>query len=189
MSQVATTVCYQIDEGASQFTVKAFASGLISVVAHSPTFAIREVAGEITFEPGTLAQAAVWVAINPAGLQLKDEVSSEDRKIIDTVMHHEVLESSKYPNITFESRRTAATKLGENLYRVSIVGDLSLHGVRRQVTLHAQTVVGEDTIRAIGDFTILQTDFGMNIISVAGSTLRLKDELKLGFFIIARRRV
>jgi polyisoprenoid-binding protein YceI len=184
----AVMLRYQIDSKASQFTAKAFASGLISVIAHSPTFAIREIAGEVTFEANTVDQASIWMNIDPAGFELKDEVTKEDRKIIDTVMHQEVLESIKYPSISFESKRVSSSKLGENLYRVSIVGDLTLHGVTRPVSLTAQAVIGEDTLRAIGDFTILQTDFGMNIVSVAGSTLRLKDELRLGFFIIARRK-
>ena len=182
-----TLLRYKIDARASQFTVKAFASGLISVVAHSPTFAISEIAGEVTFEANSIDQASVWMNIDPSGLRLKDEVTSEERRIIATVMHQEVLESLKYPSITFESRRVSTTKLGENLYRVAMVGDLTLHGVTRQVSLTAQAVIGEDTLRCIGEFTILQTDFAMNIVSVAGSTLRLKDELRLGFFIIARR--
>lgn len=183
------TIAYQIDARASQFTVKAFASGLISVIAHSPSFAIREIAGEVRVNSPSFADASVWMMINPAGLQLLDEVTQEDSRVINRVMHYEVLESAKYPNISFESRRVTVAKLGENLYRASIVGDLTLHGVTRSVTVYAQTVISEDTIRAIGDFTILQTDFGINIVSVAGSTLRLKDELRMGFFIIARRKL
>jgi polyisoprenoid-binding protein YceI len=184
----AAAVCYQIDARASQFTVKALASGLISVIAHSPTFAIRDIAGEASFEPDSLAQASLWMSANPTGFELKDEVTNDERRVIHRVMHDEVLQSSRYPNISFESRQVSAVKLGENLYRATIVGNLTLHGVTRQITLPAQAAIGDDSIRAIGDFTILQTDFGMNIVSIANSTLRLKDELKLNFFIVARRK-
>jgi|SRR5579863_3566896 len=183
-----STACYAIDSRASQFTVKAFASGLISVVAHSPTFAIREISGEAIFEPESMAHASMRMTADPLGMELKDETSGDERRAILKVMHQEVLESSRYPSIVFQSRRINAAKLGDHLYLSTIEADLSLHGITRQVTLTAQTVVGDDTMRAIGDFTIQQTDFAMNIVSIANSTLRLKDELKFNFFIVARRK-
>ena len=33
---------YRIDPGRSRFTVQAFATGLLSAFAHSPTFAVRD---------------------------------------------------------------------------------------------------------------------------------------------------
>jgi hypothetical protein len=49
-------------------------------------------------------------------------------------------------------------------------------------------MAGEDTLKAQGSFSILQPDYGLKIASVAGGTLKLKDELKCAYFIIARRR-
>jgi hypothetical protein len=42
----ATALRFALDAKVSQFTVHAFASGLASVVAHDPKFAIREFSGE-----------------------------------------------------------------------------------------------------------------------------------------------
>jgi len=50
-----TSVSCAIDPRASQFTVQAFASGLISAVAHSPKIAIREWSADVRFVPDTLA--------------------------------------------------------------------------------------------------------------------------------------
>lgn len=184
----AAKVCYEIDARASQFTVKAFANGLISVIAHSPTFAIRDITGEVIFEPESIAQASLQMIANPLGLELKDEASKDDRRTIQKVMQQEVLESFRYPHIVFQSRRVSAAKLADHLYLATIVGDLSLHGITQPVTMNAQTVVGDETIRAVGEFTILQTSFGINIVSIANSTLTLKNELKFNFFIVARRK-
>ena len=52
--QNGTTVQYAIDPRASQFTVQAFASGLISAVAHSPKIAIRDWSGNVSFVPESL---------------------------------------------------------------------------------------------------------------------------------------
>ena len=53
-------------------------------------------------------------------------------------MNQKVLESSKYPAIVFESTAASAEQLGEGRYQVSINGNLSLHGVTRQVPVTAQ---------------------------------------------------
>ena len=56
-------VRYAIDPKASQFTVQAFASGLISAVAHSPKIAIRGYTADVSFVPATLADAKLKVVI------------------------------------------------------------------------------------------------------------------------------
>ena len=69
-----------------------------------------------------------------------------------------------------------------------IAGDLSLHGVTRPIMIPAYVTLLGDMLRANGDFSILQTDFGMKLASAAGGALKLKDELKLSFDVVARRK-
>jgi hypothetical protein len=42
-------------------------------------------------------------------------------------------------------------------------------------------------LRASGDFSLNQTDYGIKLVSVAGGALKLKDELKFSFEIVAWR--
>ena len=44
------TTRYRIDPGQSRFTVQAFSAGVLSFLGHSPTFAVRNFAGELTAE-------------------------------------------------------------------------------------------------------------------------------------------
>ncbi len=44
-----------------------------------------------------------------------------------------------------------------------------------------------DTLRAQGELTIRQTDFGIKPVSVAGGMLKIKDELKCSFDLLARK--
>jgi polyisoprenoid-binding protein YceI len=74
------------------------------------------------------------------------------------------------------------------MYRVNVSGDLIPHGITRGMALDAQLVVGEDTLRVQSSFSLLQSDFGRKIASVAGGTLKLKDELKSAFFLLGRRQ-
>jgi polyisoprenoid-binding protein YceI len=181
-------VHFAIDAKASLFTVQAFAAGMIAVIAHSPKFAVRDMVGEVQFVPGNMQKASVRLAIKVASLEIMDEVSSSDRREIERVMFDEVLEKSIFPKIEFKSTRVTASRTGESMYRTSISGDLSLHGITRNVDLDAQVVAGEDTLKAQGSFSVLQPDYGLKIASVAGGTLKLREELKCAYFIVGRRQ-
>jgi polyisoprenoid-binding protein YceI len=179
---------FAIDARASLFTVQAFAAGIVAVVAHSPKFAIREMVGEMDFVPETMEKASLQLTINVGSLEIMDEVSAMDRREIERVMFDEVLQKSVYPRIEYKSSRVSASKTGENVFRVNVNGDLTLHGITRGVGLEAQVVAGEDTLRAQGSFTLMQSDYGLRIASVAGGTLKLKDELRCAYFILGRRQ-
>ncbi len=180
-------VRYTFDPKASQLTVHAFASGLVSVVAHNPKFAVQEFSGEAKFDSDTLANASVRMSIKANSLNLQDEVSEYDRREIQRVTFDEVLEVKMFPAIAFESTSVAVSKVSENLYKAKVSGILSLHGQRGEQTFNAQAVIGEDSLRGYGDFTVRQSAFGIRIASIAGGTLKMKDELKIAFFIIARK--
>ena len=179
---------FSIDAAKSLFTVQAFAAGIASVVAHSPKFAIRDVVGDIRFVPGSLQDASVELAISVGSLEILDEVSASERREIERVMFDEVLEKRRYPKVDYKSSSVTSTKVGENMYRLSVKGDLTLHGITRGVPLESQVMVGDDSFRAQGSFAISQLDFGLKIASVAGGTLKIKDELKFAYFILGRRR-
>jgi polyisoprenoid-binding protein YceI len=181
-------VQFAIDARASLFTVQAFASGLVAVIAHSPKFAMREITGEIDFDAEAPIKSFVHVTIKLKSLEIMDEVKASERQEIERVMFNDVLETSVYPVVEFKSTRVGAAKTGESMYRVNVTGTLSLHGLSRGLSFDSQVVAGEDSIRAQGAFSLLQTDFGLKIASVAGGTLKLKDELKFGFFLVARRK-
>jgi polyisoprenoid-binding protein YceI len=180
-------VPFTIDAKASLFTVQAFAAGMVAVVAHSPKFAVRDFSGDISFNPENPERSSVNLSITTGSLEILDEVRASDRREIDRIMFDEVLEKSRYPKITFKSSRVSATIVSENVFRLTVSGDLSLRGATRGMRLDSQIVVGEESLRAQGAFSILQSDYGLKIASVPGGTLTLRDELKCGYFIVARR--
>ena len=186
--QNAVRVQYAIDTRASQFTVQAFASGLISAVAHSPKIAIRGWKGDITFVPDTLADAALKVIIKSGSLEVLDELRESDRRELQRVMYEEVLETRKFPEIVFESSTIGVERLKDNLSRVNVEGKLALHGTTGGHAFFSQVAFGVDSFRAYGEFTLLQSDYGIKIASIAGATLKLQDELKFSFYVVGRKQ-
>ena len=187
MSTAPGIVRFRIDAARSRFTVRAFAGGMLSALGHNPTISIREFSGVAQFVPDTLDSASIRMVIKPDSFTVADDVSDKDRQEIEKKMREEVLETSRYPEITYESTTITSNKIFGFQYRVTINGKLSLHGVTRDHTVIAQVIVSEDRLRASGEFTLRQTDYGIRLVSAAGGTIKLKDELKFSFDIVANR--
>ena len=64
-------------------------------------------------------------------------------------------------------------------------GTLRLHGVEKPVVLHMQVHVEQGDISADGEFSLLQSDYGIGPIKTGGGAVRVKDELKIRFHIVA----
>jgi polyisoprenoid-binding protein YceI len=176
---------YRIDAAESHLTVKAFAGGFLSAFAHDHNIAIRDFGGEAEFTYDTVQPAALRMTIKAGSLSITDKVSASDRQKIEGTMRDEVLEITKYPDIVFKSTGVTATKTGNGQYQARIAGDITLHGVTRPLTLTAQLEFGDKTLRARGAFALKQSSFDIKQVSVAGGTIKVKDELKFSFDILA----
>jgi polyisoprenoid-binding protein YceI len=181
-------VRYAIDPRASQFTVQAFASGLISAVAHSPKIAIRGYTADVSFVPGSLADAKLEVVIDAGKLEVLDELRDTDRRELHRVMKDEVLEIKKFPEVVFESSSIRGDRLQDNLNRVNVEGQLALHGVTNGQSFFSQVAFGVDSFRAYGEFSLLQSDYGIRVASIAEGTLKLRDEIKFSFYVVGRKQ-
>jgi len=184
----AVTVHYAIDKSSSSFTVRAFATGMLSSFGHNPTLAIRNFEGELEFSPDAIGASSLKIQARADSLEVMDDIKSKDRQEMESMMNKSVLETDKYPEISFVSTSVSASTLGENRYQANLNGNLTLHGMTRPVTIPTQVTLMGDMLRAGGQFSLLQTNFGITLVSVAGGTLKLKDELKLAFDIVARKQ-
>ncbi len=155
----AATVRYVIEAKGGNFTVRASAAGLLSVLGHSPTIAIPEFEGEILLNPEAVEQSSLRLVIPAASLTDTDDISEKDRTEINRAMHQEVLESDSYPGIVYECSHLTSSKTGEGQYWVALNGELTLHGVKRTQPVSARVSLNGDKLRAAGDFTIRQSDY------------------------------
>jgi polyisoprenoid-binding protein YceI len=178
---------YKVSASQSRFTVRAFAGGLLSALAHDHTISIREFTGEARFTYGAVEPASLQLTIKADSLAVTDKVSEGDRKKIEDTMRAEVLEVDKHPEITFKSTSISASRVDEGKYQTKISGDLTLHGTTRNITFDTFVTFYEASLRAQGQFSIKQSSYGIKPVSVAGGTIKVKDELKFSFDIVANR--
>lgn len=185
----ATTVRYLINSKGSTFNVRAFATGMLSTFGHSPTIAIPDFKGEVQFASSALEDASVRLVIQATSLAVTDDISNKDRQEIERQMHNDVLEVDSHPEIVYECPRVSSVQqISEGSYSVSMNGELTLHGVTRSQPVAARVTMKGEVLRAIGDFSILQSDYEIRPASAVGGTIKLKDELKLSFNISARKQ-
>jgi polyisoprenoid-binding protein YceI len=181
-------VRFLIDAVASRFTVQAFAAGLLSSLGHNPTMGIRDFDGEMECEPETYEKALVRVTVRTNAMEVLDEMKSDDRKKIEQEMYENVLEVNRFPVAVFESKEITIQKLSADLLRAQVKGDLSFHGNTQAHSFDAR-VTGIGTIlRIFGEFSLRQSEYGIKPFSFAGGALRLKDDLKFSFELVARKQ-
>jgi polyisoprenoid-binding protein YceI len=184
----ASTVRYIIESKGSTLTVRAFAAGLLSALGHSPTIAAPDLEGEILLNSDAMERSSLRMLVRASSLAVTDDVSERDREEINRKMHQEVLESDSFPDIVYECSRVSASKTGGGQHWLALNGELTLHGVKRAQPVSARVSVDGNTLRAMEDFAVRQSDYEIRPVSALGGAVKLKDELKVSFNISARRQ-
>jgi polyisoprenoid-binding protein YceI len=176
---------YRVDASRSRFIAQAFAEGLLSAFGHNPRLAIRGFEGEVEFDPASPNAASVWMKARADSLVVIDDISEKDRREIERVTREELLEAARSPEVVFQSANVTARQTAKGRYHVRGAGNLSLRGVTRELAIDAMALVEGDELRAQGGFTLRLTDFNIRPVSVAGGLLKLRDEVRLSFDILA----
>ncbi|MGA9180613.1 MAG: YceI family protein [Candidatus Acidiferrales bacterium] len=181
-------VKYAMDTVASRFTVQAFATGMLSAFGHNPTIAIRDYDGEIEFVAESVENAAVRVTVRTSGMEVVDEMKSDDRKKLEQAMYEQVLEATRFPSAVYESKQITVQKQSNELWQAHVTGQLTFHGVTQSLAMDARVTTMGTMLRVAGEFPLRQSDYGIKPGSFAGGALKLKDELKFNFEMVCRKQ-
>jgi polyisoprenoid-binding protein YceI len=101
-------------------------------------------------------------------------ISAKERgQIQSTMLGSAVLNSSKYPEITFRS--TQVQPAGPDAWNIQ--GELTLHGETHVVPVQVRGMGAH----YVGSSRFKQTEFGIQPVKVAGGMVRVKDEVRIDF--------
>jgi hypothetical protein len=102
---------------------------------------------------------------------LDTEVSGDTRaQIQETMLGAQVLDADHFPEIRFQST-------GEGPDHCIVHGVLALHGKDHPIAV--EVALNDERYR--GSATVKQTDFGITPVTVAGGTVKVKNEVKIEF--------
>ncbi len=165
-----------IDIERSTVTVHVYRSGLLSFASDN-----HEIRAPIT--SGTLheTQNTVEFVIDTHNMQVLDPKLSADKRsqVQEKMLGPEVLDASRFPEITFRSTRVEQQKDNNQL---SVAGELTLHGHTRSISVR----VVKTPSHYRGSARLKQTEFGIKPISVGAGTVKVKDEVEVEFDVTTR---
>ena len=181
------TMRFEIDASRSKFMVKASRGGLAWFKGHDHLIAVRDFNGQAELSLDALNPASLQLNIRAASLEETSDVFTERQKaIINKELKGIVLETDKYPEITFKSTEVkGALKNGQ--FEIKIGGDITLHGVTRHIVIPATVSVEGDSLRARGEFTLDRSKFNVKATSAFHGMVRVKNKLRFTFDMVGRR--
>lgn len=182
-----SAVRYRLDASQSKFIARAFAGGPLWFKGHDHFVAARDFSGEAQLTAGASGGASLSMTVRAESLvETRDVFTEQQKQIINKELREIVLESAKYPEITFKSTEITGNLSGGQ-FDAKVGGDLTLHGVTRHITIPARVSLSGDTLRAQGEFTINRDDFRIKATSAFHGLVRVRDRIKFTFDIVARR--
>lgn len=179
---LATTACpprnvaqsHKIDVKQSSFKISVFKSGFFSAFGHDHE--VRAPVADGTVELSS--DPSVSLRVEAAALRVTDpEATASTRADVQkTMLGPEVLDTQRFPRISFQS--TSIQPAGSNHWRVQ--GNLTLHGQTKPLAVDVALEGGHYR----GWVTLKQRDFGIIPVSVAGGSVKVKNEVKIEFDIV-----
>ena len=118
--------------------------------------------------------------VQSKSLRVEDPGTAADKKaqIQERMLGPDVLDSEHFPVIQFRS-----TSISGAPADLRVAGDLTLRGQTRPIEAKVQEIAKGHWR---GAASLKQSAFGIKPISIAGGTVKVKDEMKLEFEILAK---
>jgi polyisoprenoid-binding protein YceI len=174
--------------GTSRVTIHVGKAGAFGFVGHAHEV-VAPVTGSVRLDRSDLSTSEVRLSFDGASLRVTGEGEpAQDVPEVQRVMLSErVLDVSRYPTIHFHSRRVTTTGTSGTSVSLSVEGELSLHGVTKPCVVPVHVTWRDGSLTAEGTTTIKQSDFGIQPVTGAGGTIRVKDALEVSFAVHAAR--
>jgi len=164
-----------IDVAHSTIRIHVGKAGMFSVAGHEHWVAAPIAEGKMQ----EATPASISFRVEAAKLKVEEDktLSADKQAEVQRTMQTQVLESEKFPEITFQS--TSVQQSGAEAWQVR--GDLTLHGQTHPLT----TTVHKQQDKYVGRCELKQTDFGIQPVRVGGGVVKVKDQLEIEFSILS----
>lgn len=172
---------YCLDTNSGYLYVYTFKEGLLSKLAHDLLINVTDFKVNLNVPEAGFATGSLELEIQSNSLKVicalkdgerTDALKEKDIADIEKDMAAKVLHPDKFPAVTFRSKSIQERNGG-----YIINGDLSLHGVTKSINFDIETN-GENLK---GMITLLQKDYGIKPFKAMMGTLKIKNEIKIGF--------
>ncbi len=172
---------YCLDTNSGNLYVYTFKEGLLSKLAHDLLIDITNFKVNLDVPEAGFTSGSLELEIQANSLKVicalkdgerTDALKEKDIADIEKDMGGKVLHPDKYPTANFRSK---AIQEKDGGYKIN--GDLNLHGVTKSIDFDIDTN-GENLK---GMISLLQKDYGIKPFKAMLGTLKIKNEINIGF--------
>jgi polyisoprenoid-binding protein YceI len=117
----------------------------------------KVIAGEIRFDP---EGGAVSGSVRVDARSFRTGIDARDEN-----MHGQVLESERYPEISFTAERLEVKSRSQGAAEVVIHGRLDLHGAPHEIAVPAKLALAGGELSVVGGFTVPYVEWGLRDVS------------------------
>lgn len=175
---------------ASQVTIEVGKTGMLSFAGHAHEVLAPGVSGTVIVDEADPSRSSVSLEFRTADLRVNGakEPPADVRQVQEVMLGPRVLDVARFPRVLFRSTRVVVGRRSADGADIWIEGSVTLHGVTRTLTIPAHVTLGPDgAVTAQGRFSIRQSDYGIQPVTAAGGTIRVKDDVDVRFVLSARR--
>jgi polyisoprenoid-binding protein YceI len=188
VSQTVSSHRFRLDSSQSKFIAHALRGGLLWFKGHEHLVAARDFSGEAQITPDKIAAASLQLIVKTDSMvETSDAFTEPQKQIINRELREIVLEPEKYPEIVFKSTEVKGKMLSSGQYDLKIGGELTLHGVTRHIVIPAKVTLSGNDLRAVGEFSIDRSDFGVEATSAFHGMVRVRNKVRFTFDIVGHR--
>lgn len=167
--------------------------GLLAILAHDHAMVAAEISGVIQFNIERPEKSSLRFSIPVKGIQvdppaerkrlkLGGELSKGDvREIREIMLSPRVLDAARFPTVEITSIAVSGT-----LGKLTLKLKMRIRGVERVLSATARVTVIGDVLRARGEFSFLQTNFGIKPYSTLLGAIAVEDKIRIKFDVVAR---
>lgn len=166
---------YQLGPDAGRLLVRTGRTGLGSRAGHDLTIGALSWSGTVVVDTSDPGRSSVSIDVGVASLHVVGgsggvkPLSDSDRADIERIMRDKILDSAKYPMITFRSTRVSGTSES-----FTVDGELTIRGTTHTVTANGSA--GADSqVRATA--TVSQSRWGIKPYSAFLGALKVADDV------------
>lgn len=178
---------YDVVAADSRIEVGVFRGGLLKAFGHDHLIAARDFTGAARFNPDRLEESSLTLTIEAGSLTVLDTGLSEQdqREVQATMLSDQVLGVESFPQIVFRSTGVSGIREDGSNWEVTLVGNLTLHGVERQIRFPMRVRLDNARLYGQGEVFLVQSDFGIRPVTVAGGLVRVQDRIRVNFDVVA----
>lgn len=182
---------YRLDPARSRALVRVYRAGPLARFGHDHLVASRDVHGYVHLASGgsrtDLYLPLATLEVDPPDLRaeagLDGGLSARDARATRANMLRYVLDAGRFPYLLLH-----AQPIAREAHRALLAADITLHGQTRRLRLEVGLERPDaGSLEVVGEFALVQSDFGIAPFSALGGALRVADRVDVSFRLYATR--